>query len=364
MRRDRGYPISISMDFEAQGKRVREVAEKRWKTVIKEDLSEVIATAEDAPDRLRPRLQGPRRHRRDRRRPNQGPVANDGYSTEAPRRLSPEDGHASVAPLETVFDWVSRRIKKFSYDADQDNCFNLWYKRHKDFFEVNCQGLDEAIKASQLITALDAAAHTRFTRHILLKEPGELNWTDTLATLKALSGTKESIFRRRFECFRIRISAYGFRIDKCQFLITQLTYLGKVITAAGRRPDPKKIDAIIQMPKPKDTAQIRSFLGLINYYGAFVPEMCQLRAPIDALLKKKAPFNWNSECDAAFERAKGALALNLLLTHYNPNLPIVIAADAPDNEIGAVISHRYQDGKENAVITPPAHSAPRRITAK
>ncbi|PIO77100.1 integrase core domain protein [Teladorsagia circumcincta] len=140
--------------------------------------------------------------------------------------------------------------------------------------------------------------------------------------------------------------------------MTQLTYLGNVITAAGRRPDPKKIDAIIQMPKPKDAAQVRSFLGLINYYGAFVPEMRQLRAPLDALLKKEAPFNWNSECDSAFERAKEVLASDLLLTHYNPNLPIVIAADASDYGIGAVISHRYQDGNEKAV-----YHASRSLTA-
>ncbi|XGW09188.1 hypothetical protein V3C99_011471 [Haemonchus contortus] len=128
--------------------------------------------------------------------------------------------------------------------------------------------------------------------------------------------------------------------------MTQLTYLGNVITAAGRRPDPKKIDAITQMPKPKDTAQVRSFLGLINYYGAFVPEMRQIRAPLDALLKKDTPFNWNPECDAAFERAKEVLASDLLLTHYNPDLPIVVAADASDYGIGARHGEELRTNRE------------------
>ncbi|PIO67424.1 hypothetical protein TELCIR_10829 [Teladorsagia circumcincta] len=122
--------------------------------------------------------------------------------------------------------------------------------------------------------------------------------------------------------------------------MTHLTHLGNVITAAGRRPDPTKIDAIIQMPEPKATAQIRSFFGLINYYGAFVPEMRQLRAPLDALLKKKAPFQ-SSECDAAFERVKDALASDLLLTRYNPTLSVVIEPNALNYGIGAVISHRF-----------------------
>ncbi|PIO74254.1 hypothetical protein TELCIR_03744 [Teladorsagia circumcincta] len=81
----------------------------------------------------------------------------------------------TVAPQETTFDRVSRRIEKFSYDAEQDDCFNLWFKRHEDVFEVDCQGMDEAMK----------------TR---------------LLTLKTLFGTKKSLFRRRFECFRINFS--------------------------------------------------------------------------------------------------------------------------------------------------------------
>nr|CDJ95324.1 RNA-directed DNA polymerase (reverse transcriptase) and Integrase domain containing protein [Haemonchus contortus] len=166
-----------------------------------------------------------------------------------------------------------------------------------------------------------------------------------------VTGRTLSEHNANLEALFSRISAYGFRVraDKCHFVMTQLTYLGNVITAAGRRPDPKKIDAITQMPKPKDTAQVRSFLGLINYYGAFVPEMRQIRAPLDALLKKDTPFNWNPECDAAFERAKEVLASDLLLTHYNPDLPIVVAADASDYGIGAVISHRFPDGSEKAV---------------
>ncbi|PIO67512.1 hypothetical protein TELCIR_10731 [Teladorsagia circumcincta] len=112
----------------------------------------------------------------------------------------------TIASQETVFDRVSRRIEKFSFDADQDDCFDLWFKRHKDVFEVDCQGMDDAMKTRLLVAALDAATHTRFTRHILPKEPGELNWTDTLATLKTLFGTKKSLFRRRFECFRMNFA--------------------------------------------------------------------------------------------------------------------------------------------------------------
>ncbi|EYC37500.1 hypothetical protein Y032_0784g2333 [Ancylostoma ceylanicum] len=157
-----------------------------------------------------------------------------------------------------------------------------------------------------------------------------------------------------------RIQEYGFRvrIEKCSFLIPQIRYLGSIIDAKGRHPDPAKIEVIKKMPPPKDIGQVRSFLGLLNYYGAFVEEMRQLRAPLDKLLKKDTPFNWSADCQQAFDRAKEVLSSDLLLTHFDPSKEIVVAADASENGIGAVISHRFSDGTEK-----PIYHACRVLTA-
>nr|CDJ90128.1 RNA-directed DNA polymerase (reverse transcriptase) domain containing protein [Haemonchus contortus] len=157
-----------------------------------------------------------------------------------------------------------------------------------------------------------------------------------------------------------RISDYGFRVrvDKCNFLMPQLRYLGNIIDSTGRRPDPAKIEVIRKMPNPTDIGQVRSFLGMLNYYGHFISEMRQLRAPLDDLLRKNAPFKWSAECQDAFQRAKDVLASDLLLTHYDPSKEIVIAADASEYGLGAVISHRLSDGTEKAI-----HHASRSLTA-
>ncbi|KIH46073.1 hypothetical protein ANCDUO_23875 [Ancylostoma duodenale] len=91
----------------------------------------------------------------------------------------------------------------------------------------------------------------------------------------------------------------------------QIRYLGNIIDAEGRHPDPAKIEVIKKMPPPKDIKQVRSFLGLLNYYGAFVEEMRQLRAPWDNLLEKDTPFNRSADCQQTFNGVKEVLSSGL-----------------------------------------------------
>ena len=132
-------------------------------------------------------------------------------------------------------------------------------------------------------------------------------------------------------------------------MMSKIKYLGFVIDKNGRRPDPSRIEAIEKMPPPQDLTQVRAFLGLINYYGAFVPEFRKIRAPLDALLKKDAKFIWSPRCQDAFNEAKRILTSDLLLTHFDPALDIVVSADASEYGIGAVIMHKYPDGSKKAV---------------
>ncbi|PIO64087.1 hypothetical protein TELCIR_14296 [Teladorsagia circumcincta] len=109
----------------------------------------------------------------------------------------------------------------------------------------------------------------------------------------------------------------------------QLRYLGNIIDATGRRPHPAKIEVIRKMPYPTDIGQVRSFLGMLNYYGHFISEMRQLRAQSDELLKKNVRFEWSAECRDAFQRAKDMLASDLLLTHYDPTKEILLTDHKP-----------------------------------
>nr|VZH95151.1 unnamed protein product [Spirometra erinaceieuropaei] len=149
-----------------------------------------------------------------------------------------------------------------------------------------------------------------------------------------------------------RVQEYGFRLraDKCQLFLDSIKYLGFVFDVTGLHPDPENIRAIQRMPAPKNVSQLRSFLGLISYYSAFLPSLHDVRAPLNRLLQKDAPWCWYPNCEQAFAQLKSMLSSDPQLTHYDPTLPIVVAADASNHGVGAVISHTFPDGSEKAIM--------------
>ncbi|XP_065076497.1 uncharacterized protein LOC135700035 [Ochlerotatus camptorhynchus] len=144
----------------------------------------------------------------------------------------------------------------------------------------------------------------------------------------------------------LRLQEYGFHVkaEKCSFFQSQIRYLGHIVDRQGTRPDPEKIETITAMPPPTNVTEMRSFLGTVNFYGRFVRNLQELRYPMYKLLKKETKWKWTSKCQQAFEKFKTVLQSNLLLTHYDPKLPIIVAADASSTGIGAVIFHQFTDG--------------------
>uniref|UniRef100_A0A914QPJ1 RNA-directed DNA polymerase n=1 Tax=Panagrolaimus davidi TaxID=227884 RepID=A0A914QPJ1_9BILA len=147
------------------------------------------------------------------------------------------------------------------------------------------------------------------------------------------------------------INEWGFRLNpkKCKFFCTQIRFLGRLIDANGIRPDPDKVAAIQKMPDPSDVSTLRSFLGMVNYYQHFIPCFRDLRESLDDLLKDNIAWEWTEEHRKAAAIIRKKLADECLLTHYDPRLPLIVAADASQNGIGGVISHVYPDGKEKPI---------------
>jgi hypothetical protein len=102
-------------------------------------------------------------------------------------------------------------------------------------------------------------------------------------------------------------------------------------------------------PIPTNGNQLRSFLGIINYYGKFIPNLSALLHPLNSLLCAGKRWEWSPECDKAFKEAKNQLISAKVLTHFDPTQQITLAADASAYGIGAVISHVFSDGTERPI---------------
>ena len=96
-------------------------------------------------------------------------------------------------------------------------------------------------------------------------------------------------------------------------------------------------------------SQLRSFLGLINYYGKFIPKLSTVLHPLNTLLQKGRTWKRSPECAQAFQLAKDELTSSMVLAHYNLDLPIKLTADASAYGVGAVFSHVLPDGSEHPV---------------
>lgn len=89
---------------------------------------------------------------------------------------------------------------------------------------------------------------------------------------------------------------------------------------------------------------MRAFCGLVNFYGRFIRNIADILSPLYKLLQKNAQFKWNSRCAEAVDKVKRLIASDCVLCHFDPSLPIVLACDASNNGVGAVLSHRFKNG--------------------
>jgi hypothetical protein len=149
---------------------------------------------------------------------------------------------------------------------------------------------------------------------------------------------------------------------KCDFGKTHLNFLGHVIGADGIRVDPKKTEVVQQWPKPTDLGNLRSFLGLSNYFRRFIRQYSTVTAPLTNLLKKGAQMSdWNETCDKAFSDIKHALVTAPVLATPDFTQPdtFEVHTDASIEGLGAAL---IQGSRPVAYMSRKLNAAERNYT--
>ena len=122
--------------------------------------------------------------------------------------------------------------------------------------------------------------------------------------------------------------------------------------AEGLHPTAEKLKVVVEAPAPQYVQELRSFLGLINYYGHFISNLSTLLSPLNRLLQSNKRWDWSPECAQAFQAAKEQLTSSTVLTHYDLSLPVRVADDASAYGLGAcsVISCHARWSRETHCI--------------
>ena len=123
----------------------------------------------------------------------------------------------------------------------------------------------------------------------------------------------------------------------CEFWLTKVKFLGHVIFEHGISMDPSKIEAIVDWERPRNVADIRSFLGLVGYYMKFVKDFSNIAAPLTRLIKKNVRFEWDEDCELAFQELKNRLTSAPVLVIPNSDEPYEVYADASGRGLGCVL---------------------------
>lgn len=148
-----------------------------------------------------------------------------------------------------------------------------------------------------------------------------------------------------------RLSEAGLHLkhSKCVFQAPSVTYRGHCISAQGLSPVEEKVRAIKEAPNPKNVAELRLFLGLVNYNGKFLPDLSTVLAPLYQLLHKDSSWKWQKAQEEAFQHVKGLLHSSRLLVHFDPKKDINLSCETLPYGVGAVLSHCMEDGSEKPI---------------
>ena len=157
-----------------------------------------------------------------------------------------------------------------------------------------------------------------------------------------VSGTtaSEHLQNLRALLHRLESKSHRCRLEKCVFAQPSVEYLGHILLSQGIAKGPK-VNDVMQMPAPENVSGLRSFLGSVQFYSKFLPNLATLTEPLHRLTKKDTTWIWGAEEQTAFQKLKDQLCADNVLVHFDPSLPVGISCDASEVGLGAVLFHRY-----------------------
>ncbi len=126
-------------------------------------------------------------------------------------------------------------------------------------------------------------------------------------------------------------------IDKCEFELEELDYLGWTVSKEGKSISKSRIKDLVAINSPKNASQAREVMGFLNYFRNFVGDFARRTNGINELTKKGITFNWAPELEEQLRRLIVDLTSAPILVHYDPDAQHTLVTDASDAGLGGVL---------------------------
>ena len=121
------------------------------------------------------------------------------------------------------------------------------------------------------------------------------------------------------------------------FKCSQVPFIGHLLMSEGLKPDPQKVEAICNVPRPEDVQAVQRFVNTVKYLSRFLEDLSDISEPLRRLTHKDVPWEWSQEQEEAFVKIKKAVSTAPVLKFFNPSEPTEGEGDASEKGIGFML---------------------------
>ena len=198
--------------------------------------------------------------------------------------------------------------------------------------------------------------HQRVIQQVLADCEGARNIADDIVVF----GSTVQEHDQRLNAVLQRLMQAGLTLNKakCRFRLTELVFMGHHLSRNGVTATTEKVAAVLNAREPSSPAEVRSFLGLVNFLGRFIPDLSTVTAPLRELTKSAAEWRWDEPQRSAFVMLKKQLSQRRTLAYFQQHAETQLVVDASPVGLGAVLLQRQADG-----MLQPVEYASRSLTA-
>lgn len=225
---------------------------------------------------------------------------------------------------------------KLTPDSSEKTAFSVVGKGH---FEFTRMPFGLCNSAQQLQRLIDRLFDPSIEQHVF-------TYLDDLIVVNKTFEEHIQTLSRVFDS--LKDANLTVNVAKCKFCKSSLSFLGYIVDKHGLHTNPDKIKAIVDYPKPRNTTEVKRFLGMTSWYRRFIQDFSELSAPITELIKgrqKRQGIVWTDNANKSFEELKKRLITAPVLASPDFDKPFVLQCDASNYALGCILTQGEGDNE-------------------